>query len=81
MAADRNRDGDRHPDAMGKAMTHMAVVFAELERDFIRNYSVNTVRETDHGGPRPTKINARRCVDSCCAGAEGRQDAVRNARI
>ena len=34
----------------------------------------------DHGGPRPTKINTRRCGDSRCAGAEGQQDAVRHAR-
>ena len=28
--------GHRHPQPMGKAMAHLAVVFAELERDFIR---------------------------------------------
>ena len=49
LAADGNRDGDRDPDAMGKAMAHIAVVFAELERDFIRGYAVSTVSET---GPR-----------------------------
>jgi DNA invertase Pin-like site-specific DNA recombinase len=49
---------------MGKAIAHMAVVFAELERDFIRSRTRRGAGRATRPRcrPRPTKIDARRVV-------------------
>jgi hypothetical protein len=65
---------------IGKAMAHMAVVFAELERDFIRSRTREAlaVRRDHVCRPRPTELDARRRGGPRCAGAHGGQDRVRH---
>lgn len=67
---------------MGKAMAHMAVVFAELERDFIRSRTREALAvRRDHGvvlgRPRSTPDDV---VAPRCAGAHGGQDGDAIAR-
>jgi DNA invertase Pin-like site-specific DNA recombinase len=67
---------------MGKAMAHMAVVFAELERDFIRSRTREALAvRRDHGvvlgRPRSTPDDV---VAPRCAGAHGGKTAYAIAR-
>jgi hypothetical protein len=68
---------------MGKATAHMAVVFAELERDFIRMRTREALQVKKETASRLAdqdrrKIDARRRGGPHCAGAHGGQDRVRH---
>jgi hypothetical protein len=67
---------------MGKAMAHMAVVFAELECDFIRMRTREALQAKKENGVKlgrpistPDDVVAPRC-----AGAHGGQDGIRHCR-
>ena len=64
---------------MGKAMAHMAVVFAELERDFIRMRTREALQAKKENGVtlgRPRRRQTTWCPHR--AGAHGGQDRLRH---
>ena len=66
----------------GKAMAHLAVIFAELERDFIRMRTREAMQVKKENGvtlgrPRSTLEDV---VARICAGAHGGQDRICHAR-
>ena len=63
---------------MGKAMAHMAVVFAELERDFIRMRTREALQvKKENGVASADQDRHQTSGGPHCAGAHGGQDCVR----